>query len=98
MERIEPRTYFFADEKAGRLRIEVKLPGAEEKDVALEMKNDNFCLRAPKGKEAEYSGCFPLPQEIESDKFVVRFESECLKISAPAVRDWTQRIIYRRLG
>ena len=98
MERIEPCTCFSFDDQAGRLRIEVKLPGVKEKDVTLEMKNDNFSVRAPKAENIEYSGCFPLPREIESDQVEVKFESEYLKIIAPAVRDWTQRIIYRPLG
>ena len=98
MERIEPCTCFTFDDQARHLRIEVKLPGVKEKDVTLEMKNDNFSVRAPKAEDVEYSGCFPLPREIESDKVEVKFESECLKIFAPAVRDWTERIIYRPLG
>jgi len=98
MERTEPRTCFFFDEQVGRLRIEVKLPGVKQKDVALEMKNDNFCLRAPRGEHFEYSGCFALPQEIESGEAKVRFESEGLKIFAPTVRGWAQRIIYRPLA
>ncbi|OGP95853.1 MAG: hypothetical protein A2157_06440 [Deltaproteobacteria bacterium RBG_16_47_11] len=98
MERIEPCTCFAFDEQARRLRIEVKLPGVMEKDVTLEMKNDNFCVRAPGTEYVEYSGCFALPREIESGEAEVRFEGECLKIVAPAVRDWTQRLIYRPLG
>ena len=98
MERIEPCTCFFSDDRAGRLRIEVKLPGVEEKDVKLEVKNDNFCVRAFRAEDVEYSGCFALPREIESGEAEVSFESERLKIVAPVVRDWTQRVIYRPLG
>src|SRR4030067_1042234 len=97
MERIEPCTCFSFDDTAGRLRIEVKLPGVKEKDVTVEMENDNFFVRATKTEDIEYSGYFALPHEIESDKVEVKFEREYLKIIAPAVRDWTQRIIYRPL-
>lgn len=98
MERIEPCTCFFVDDKTGRLEIEVKLPGVQEKDVTLDMKKDNFCLRAVKGEDFEYSGCFVLPVEIESDKRVVRFEDGLLRIVAPKVRSWVDRIIYRPLA
>jgi len=98
MKRIEPCTYFFPDDKTGRLGIEVKLPGVEKKGITLEMKNDNFCVRALKGEDFEYSGCFVLPQEIEFDKRVARFEDGLLRIIAPKVRSWTDRVIYRPLG
>ncbi len=42
MERIEPCTCFSFDDQARRLRIGVKLPGVKEKDVTLEMENDNL--------------------------------------------------------
>lgn len=97
MERIEPRASFFVDDRTGRLEIEVKLPGVQERDVTLEMKKDNFCVRALKGGDFEYSGCFDLPEEIEPDKRVARFEDGLLGIIAPKVRSWTDRIIYRPL-
>jgi HSP20 family molecular chaperone IbpA len=98
MEKIEPCTCYFVDDKAGRLGIDVRLPGVQEKDVTLEMKKDNFCVRALKGEDLEYSGCFVLPQEIESDKRVARFEDGLLRIIAPKVRGWVDRIIYRPLA
>jgi len=97
MEKIEPCTCFFVDDRAGRLEIEVKLPGVDGKDLTLEMKNDNLCVRALKGEDFEYSGCFILPQEIESDKRVARFKDGLLRIIAPKVRNWTDRVIYRPL-
>lgn len=98
MERIEPCTWFFIDDKSGRLRIEVKLPDVDQENITLEMKNDNFCVEAPKGEIFEYSGCFVLPHEIDSDKAEFRFEREYLKIFAPMVRGWADRVIYRPLG
>lgn len=98
MERIEPFTCFFVDDRTGRLEIEVELPGVQKKDVTLEMKKDNFCYRAVKGEDFEYSGCFVLPGEIESDKGVARFEDRLLRIIAPKVRSWVDRIIYRPLA
>jgi len=98
MERIEPCTCFFVDDKAGRLEIAVKLPSVQEKDITLEMKNDSFCVRALKGEDFEYSGRFVLPQEIEFEKRVARFEDGLFRIIAPKVRSWTDRVIYRPLG
>ena len=98
MESIEACTCFFVDDKTGRLEIEVKLPGVQEKDVTLDMKKDNFCLRAVKGEDFEYSGCFVLPQEIEFDKREARFEDGLLRIIGPKVRSWADKIIYRPLA
>ena len=98
MEKIEPCTCYFVDDKAGRLGIEVRLPEVDQENITLETQRDSFCVRAPKGEGFEYSGCFVLPREIESDEAETRFEGEYLKISAPMLRSWADRIIYRPLA
>ncbi|OGP69147.1 MAG: hypothetical protein A2170_03875 [Deltaproteobacteria bacterium RBG_13_53_10] len=89
--KLTPCTCFSHDEKEGRLGIEVQLPGVEKKDISLEMRNDSFCVSAPRGEEAEYSGCFLLTHAVEPGKAEARYENGLLKVFAP-IKDWGHKV------
>lgn len=95
MERIEPCTCFYPDDKIGRLNIEVRLPGVNQKDVKLDMKSNSLCVSALRGQEIEYSGCFALSPEIEPDRAESKFEGDSLRIFAPMARGLEQKHLYR---
>ena len=63
-----PCACFSHDDKDGRLKIEVELPGVDKKDIRLDMRSDSFCVSAPRGEETEYSGCFMLAHEVSPRK------------------------------
>ena len=69
--------------EAGRLRINMEMPGADKKDISLEMRKNSFCVSAPRGQDAEYSGCFKFAHEIVPEKTEAQYESGLLKIFAP---------------
>jgi HSP20 family protein len=88
--KITPCTCFSHDEKEGRLRIEVQLPGVSKKDISLEMRRDSFCVSAPR-EETEYSGCFMLSHAVEPEKAEAKYENGLLQVSAP-IRDWEHKV------
>ena len=88
--RITPCTCLSHDEKEGRLRIEVQLPGVDKKNISLEMRKDSFCVSAPR-EETEYSGCFMLSHTVEPAKAEAKYENGLLHISAP-IKDWEDRV------
>jgi HSP20 family molecular chaperone IbpA len=88
--KIAPCTCFSHDEKEGRLRIEVQLPGVDKKNISLEMRKDSFCVSAPR-EETEYSGCFMLSHMVEPDKAEAKYENGLLHIFAP-IKDWEHRV------
>jgi HSP20 family protein len=71
------------DDKNGRLKIELELPGVDKKDISLEMRKDSFCVSAPRGEDTEYSGCFMLAHEVVPENSEAKYESGLLTISAP---------------
>jgi len=44
--RVTPCACVSHDEQKGRLQIELELPGADKKDITLEMRKDSFCVTA----------------------------------------------------
>ncbi len=81
--KISPCACVFHDDKNGRLKIELELPGVDKKDISLEMMKEGFCLSAPRGEDVEYSGCFWLAHEVIPDKTEAKYESGLLTIFAP---------------
>ncbi len=89
--KVMPCACFSHDDKEGRLRIDMELPGVDKKDISLEMRKDSFCVSAPRGKDTEYSGCFNLAHEILPEKTEATYESGLLRIFAP-IKDWDRRV------
>ena len=89
--RITPCACVSHDDRNGRLQIELELPGVDKKDVKLEMRNDSFCLSAPRGKDTEYSGCFMLAHAVMPEKTEAKFDSSLLRIFAP-IKDWEHKV------
>ena len=88
---VMPCACFSHDDQGGRLRIDMEMPGVDKKDISLEMRRDSFCVSAPRGQDAEYSGCFGLAHEVVPEKTEAQFESGLLKIFAP-IKDWDHRV------
>ena len=88
--KLTPCTCLSHDEKSGRLKIEVEMPGADKNHMKLDMRKDSFCVTAPRGEEAEYSSCFNLSREVEPEKAEARFENGLLRIFAP-IKDWEHK-------
>jgi len=86
--RIEPCTC--VSHEAGRLNIEVQLPGVDKNDISLDMRRDSFCVAASMRDDTEYSGCFSLAHEVESDKAEAKYENGLLRIFAP-IKDWEKK-------
>jgi HSP20 family protein len=85
-----PCACFTHDDKEGRLKIELEIPGVDKKDIKLEMRKDGFCVSAPRNKK-EYSGCFTLAHEIIPEKAEAKYDSGLLSIFAP-IKDWDKKI------
>ncbi len=66
-----------------RLEIHVQLPDVDEKNISLDMKRDSFCIATPKDG-SEYSGCFLLDHEVETDKTETKYEDGVFRIVAPS--------------
>jgi HSP20 family protein len=79
------------DDKNGRLKIELELPGVDKKDISLEMRKDSFCVSAPRGEDTEYSGCFILAHEVVPEKSEAKYESGLLTIFAP-MKGWEEKV------
>lgn len=91
MIRVTPCACVFHDDQNGRLQIELEFPGVDKKDIRLEMRSDSFCVTAPRGKDAEFSGCFMLAHEAMPDKTEAKYESGLLRIFAP-MKDWGHKV------
>lgn len=87
-----------AKESDDEIRISVELPGLEEKDVEVSLKDDVLTIRGEKQKETKHEeggaqwversfGSFrraiPLPPDVESDAVKAHFKAGVLTISAP---------------
>ncbi len=70
-----------------RLEIDVELPGVDQKNIALDLKSDSFCITAPKNG-SEYSGCFLLDHEVEPSKVETRYEEGVFRILTPYKNYW----------
>ena len=89
--KVTPCACFSQDDKDGRFKIELELPGVDKKDIKLDMRKDSFCVSAPRGTETEYSGCYMLAHEIVPEKAEAKYESGLLRIFAP-IRDWEHKV------
>ena len=76
--KVEPSTCVSHEE--GRLNIEVQLPGVDKSDISLDLRKDNI----------EYSGCFKLAHEVESNRAEAKYENGLLRIFAP-IKDWDKK-------
>ena len=86
-----PCACFSHDDKNGRFKIDLELPGVDKKDIRLDMRSESFCVSAPRGEETEYSGCYMLAHEVIPEKTEAKFESGLLRISAP-IKDWEHKV------
>jgi HSP20 family molecular chaperone IbpA len=89
--KITPCACFSHDDKDGRFKIELELPGVDKKDIKLDMRKDSFCVSAPRGEDTEYSGCFMLAHEVVPEKTEARYESGLLRVFAP-IKDWERKV------
>jgi HSP20 family molecular chaperone IbpA len=89
--KVTPCACFSHDDKDGRFKIELELPGVDKKDIKLDMRKDSFCVSAPRGTETEYSGCYMLAHEIVPEKTEAKYESGLLRIFAP-ISDWEHKV------
>ena len=89
--KLTPCACFSHDETAGRLKIEVEMPGVNKNDIKLDMRSDSFCLSAPRGNDTEYSSCFKLSHEVEPGKTEAKFENGLLRIFSP-IKGWENRV------
>jgi HSP20 family protein len=70
-----------------RLEIDVRLPDVDEKKISLDMKNDSFCISAPKNG-TEYSGCFLLDHEVDPGTVETKYEDGLFRILTPYKNYW----------
>jgi len=88
---VMPCTFVSHDDKNGRLKIELELPGVDKNDISLKMGKDSFCVSAPRGEDTEYSGCFMLAHEVVPEYSEAKYESGLLTIFAP-MKGWEQKV------
>ncbi len=84
--KVIPQPSIKHDIEARLLTIDLDLPGVEEKDIAVDLKRDSFCISAPAEGHVT-SGCFPLEHEIEVQESDTRFQHGTAHIVAP-YRGW----------
>lgn len=89
--KVIPCACFSHDDKEGRLKVEMELPGVNKKDISLDMRKDSFCVSAPRGEDTEFSGCYMLAHEINPEKTEARYENGLLRIFAP-IKDWEHKV------
>jgi len=86
--KVAPCTCVSHDDKSGRMKIEVEMPGVAKDTISLDMRRDGFCVSAPRG-DTEYAGCFTLAHEVEPGRTEAKYENGVLSIFAP-IKDWDQ--------
>ncbi|MGQ9646637.1 MAG: Hsp20/alpha crystallin family protein [Thermodesulfobacteriota bacterium] len=89
--KVTPCACFSHDDRDGRFKIELELPGVDKKDIKLDMRKDSFCVSALRGTDTEYSGCYMLAHEIIPVKAEAQYESGLLRVFAP-IRDWEHKV------
>ncbi len=89
--KVTPCACFSHDDKDGRFKIGLELPGSTKKTFNSICEKIVSCVSAPKGTETEYSGCYNLAHEIVPEKAEAKYESGLLRILAP-IRDWEHKV------
>jgi HSP20 family molecular chaperone IbpA len=69
-----------------RLKIDVKLPDVDEKNIALDLKKDSFCIDAQK-EDVEFQGCFLLNHDIDPERTETKYENGVFSIFTP-YKEW----------
>jgi len=87
-----------AKESEDEVRITVELPGLEEKDVEVSLKNDVLSIKGEKRSETKggekgaqwverrygsFRRAIPLPTDVDADKVKASFKSGVLTVVAP---------------
>lgn len=62
--------------------VEIELPGVKKRDIDLQMTDDNFSLKAPKG-DIEYVGAWTWCCPVDSSKAKAKYDNGLLQIEAP---------------
>jgi len=88
--KITPCACFSHDDKEDHIKIELELLDVDKKEIKLDMRNDSFCVSAPK-EGTEYSGRFMLAHEVVSEKAEARHENGLLQVFAP-IKDWEHKV------
>jgi HSP20 family molecular chaperone IbpA len=88
--KVMPSVFFSHDDKGGKFRVDVELPGVDKQSITLDMRKDSFCVNATRD-DIEYAGCYMLAHEVEPEKTEARFESGLLKITSP-IRGWETKV------
>ncbi len=85
--KLSPLVTLSHDLKTERLEIDVRLPDVDQKNISLDLKDDSFCITAPKNG-TEYSGCFLLDHEVQPEKVETKYEEGVFRILAPYRNYW----------
>ncbi len=89
--RTRPCACFSHDDREGRLKIEMELPGVKKQDISLDMRRNSFCVSAQRGEDFEYAACYTLVHEIHPEKAEAKYENGLLSIFAP-LKDWEHKV------
>ncbi len=84
---ITPMVTVAHDLRREQLEIDVRLPDVDEKKISLNMKEDSFCISAPKDG-TEYSGCFFLDHKVDRGKVETKYEDGLFRILTPYKNYW----------
>ena len=78
---VAPSSSIYHDRE--KYTIEVELPGVDKKDINFEASGTGFCLRAPRGDDVEYVGCWNLAHTIDPEKVDATFKNGLLTVTVP---------------
>ncbi|MEM2911764.1 MAG: Hsp20/alpha crystallin family protein [Candidatus Bathyarchaeia archaeon] len=78
-----PTACFYHDEE--KYTVEIELPGADKKDINLEVTDTSLCVKAPRN-DVEYHGCWMLAHAVKPKDAKASFKDGLLTITVPLAK------------
>jgi HSP20 family molecular chaperone IbpA len=78
-----PTACFYHDEE--RYTVEIELPGADKKDINLEVADTALCVKAPRN-DMDYFGCWVFAHAVKPKDAKASFKDGLLTITVPLAK------------
>lgn len=62
--------------------MEIELPGVNKEEIEVKITENTFCVKAPR-RNMEYTGCWFLAHEFDSDKCNASYKNGLLTVKVP---------------
>jgi len=78
-----PAACFYHDEE--KYTVEIELPGADKKNISLEVSDGGLCVKAPRN-DLEYFGCWVFAHAVKPKDAKASFKDGLLTVTVPLAK------------